>query len=220
MSFLNQSRFPGLWQWFQYVIGGSCHKRQLARRHFAAATNVLEIGCSVGNLAKSFVKDRAINYTGVDIDAAVIRHAQHAFRHLPNFRFICGDLCALDLEPFDYVILSAMLHHADDAECRNLLAASARLLSPNGLIVVTDPLTPAANDPWLVRFFDRIEQGQWVRSYDQLLALLTAVPGVRLQEQRRFFLKGSPFGWPRIARCGFFCLRRDAAEVTNRVTAA
>jgi SAM-dependent methyltransferase len=213
MSFLNQSRFPTLWKLFQYVIGGSCHKRQLARLRYSGAIHVLEVGCSVGNLAEGFVTYPAIRYTGVDIDASAIRNAQRAFRRRPNFRFLCGNLWALALPPgsFDYIILSAMLHHVEDGECRALLTTSAGLLSNRGKIIVTDPLLPELSDPWLVRFFDRIEQGQFVRSHEQLLGFLSAVPGLAVQEQHQLFLTGSPFGWPRIARCGFYHLGRAPA---------
>jgi SAM-dependent methyltransferase len=212
VSFLNQSRFPTLWQWFQYLIGGSCHKRRMARLRYSGAVNVLEVGCSVGNLATAFKSEPSIRYVGVDIDQAAIRRAQRVFRRRPNFTFVCGDLCALDLEPFDYIILSAMLHHVNDADCQALLAACARLLNPAGHIVITDPVVPHAHDPWLVHLIDRVEQGQFVRSYERLLQLVQAAPGVSLQEQRQFFLGGSPLGWPRIARCAYFHLRREAAS--------
>jgi SAM-dependent methyltransferase len=221
MGLLNQSRFPRLWLWFQYLIGGCHHKQQMARQHYAGAPNVLEVGCSVGNLASGFARYPDIRYTGVDIDDAAIRHARRAFRRRPNFRFVCGDLCALGLPggSFDYVILSAMLHHIDDVGCRTLLAACAHLLSKGGMLVVTDPVWPEPDDPWLVHFFNRIEQGQHVRPEADLLALLNGVPGLVLKEQRRFFLQGSPFGWPRIARCGFYCLAPAAASNSGALAA-
>jgi SAM-dependent methyltransferase len=214
MGLLNQSRFPRLWLWFQYAIGGSCHKQTLARKHLGEATDVLEVGCSVGNVARGFLRFPHIAYTGVDIDPAAIRSAERGFRRWPNFRFLCADLCTLDLPDasFDYVILSAMLHHVDDVGSRNLLTSCARLVSPDGSLVVTDPVWPLAEDPWLVHFFNRIEQGEHVRPAPELRALLDSVAGLTVCHEEQLFLKGSPFGFPRIARCAYYRLMRTAAR--------
>jgi SAM-dependent methyltransferase len=225
MGLLNQSRFPRLWLWFQYLVGGCCHKQQLAREHYDGGANVLEVGCSVGNLARGFAHYPDIKYTGVDIDAAAINSAQRAFRRQSNFQFVCGDVCAMNLPAgsYDYVILSAMLHHIDDAGCRAILGTCANLLSPTGTMVVTDPVWPAPNDPWLVRFFNRIEQGEYVRQEADLLALLNSVPGLTIKERRQLFLAGSPLGFPRIARCGYYCMARAAvanAKAPREVMAA
>ena len=64
-----------------YLIGGGCHKRRVARLHYRGAVNVLEVGCSVGNVAQCFINESAIRYVGVDIDEAAIRHAQRTHAH-------------------------------------------------------------------------------------------------------------------------------------------
>jgi SAM-dependent methyltransferase len=210
MGLLNQSRFPRLWLWFQYLIGGSCHKQALARKYLKEGAEVLEVGCSVGNVARGFTGLPHLSYTGVDIDAVAIHHAQRAFRGQPQFRFVCADLRQLDWPEasFDYIILSAMLHHVDAAGSHGVLAACVRLLAPAGTLVVTDPVWPAARDSWLVHFFNRIEQGQYVRPEPELRALVESVAGLTLCNRQQLFLAGSPLGFPRIARCAFYRLVR------------
>lgn len=70
--FLNQSNTPRLWLFFQRLIGGRKDKQTLALSAWDGQRNILEIGCSVGNIANAFRTLPNIHYTGIDIDEKVI----------------------------------------------------------------------------------------------------------------------------------------------------
>lgn len=210
MGMLNQSNFPRLWRLFQWSIGGSCHKRRLVGERLGRCRHVLEVGCSVGNIAPVFAAIPDLHYTGVDIDEAALRTARRTYRHDKRFQFLHGEIERLDLpkESFDLIVLSAVLHHVDDDGCRRILNACSKLLAPDGELFVTDPVQPIDGDPWLVRFFNSIEQGQYVRTSRAFDALLDSTGDLEAVNRCEFFLKGSPLGFPNITRCVTLQMRR------------
>ena len=135
MSLLNQTNFPRLWRLFQWSIGGGCHKRHIVRERLGDRRNVLEVGCSVGNIAETLRSVPGLRYTGVDIDGTALQTARRAFRHEPLFQFHQGEIEQLELpeSSFDFIILSAVLHHVDDAGCRRILDACSNLLASRWL---------------------------------------------------------------------------------------
>ncbi len=60
----------------------------LAHRSGQQPEDMLEVGCSVGNIANAFQSFAEISYTGIDIDSTAIRRAQKnmiAFRNFDLF---------------------------------------------------------------------------------------------------------------------------------------
>jgi 2-polyprenyl-3-methyl-5-hydroxy-6-metoxy-1,4-benzoquinol methylase len=180
-AMLSQSRFPNLWLWMQKTIGGTPDKQALALRYYSGAPRVLEIGCSVGNIADAFRDFPAIRYTGIDIDAVAIRTAQRRFRDRPNFTFT---LCSLEEmaqlgERFDYVMFAGILHHVSDGDARRLLAGVATLVAPGGELIISEPEALRPTDTLLSRLFYRLEKGQHLRSRAALEALVKE-SGIRI----------------------------------------
>lgn len=98
--------------------------------------DVLEIGCSSGNLAAQ-LSPFAKSYVGTDISDQAIALA--ASRQLTNCSFVCcdGHKIAMPDQSFDCVIVDALLHHMDlDLVLREI----DRLLRPNGLLFFNEPL--------------------------------------------------------------------------------
>jgi len=216
-ALLSQSRLPRAWRAFQYLAGGTVAKRGLALELCAGRRRILEVGCSLGNIAEAF-RGRGVAYTGIDVDGVAIAHARRHFARLPGFVFVCGDLTAEPPElagrRFDCVLLAGVLHHVDSATGARLLAAAAGRLEPGGIVAVTDPLLPAPDDPWLVRRFIRIEQGSHLRTGQTLETLVAATPGLRLTRSEERLIPATPWGRPRVARFGVYAL--DAAEAPPR----
>lgn len=210
---LSQTRLPRTWRAFQYLAGGTVAKRGLALDLCAGRRRILEVGCSLGNIAQAFRARRDVVYTGIDIDPVVIGHARRRFAGLPRFRFVCADLAAgaLEGDRFDCVLLAGVLHHVDPATASRLASAAAELLDADGILAVTDPLLPAADDPWLVRRFIRIERGAHVRTGAALAALLAAVPGLRLVRSEERLIPATPWGGPAVARFGTYVLATAGA---------
>ncbi len=105
---------------------------------------ILDLGCGFGvfaaTLALGATGRRVI---GLDVDAPKIARAQAWYGHLPNLRFVVGDLDHDDLPEADAVVIYDVLHHLQDADA--LLARAARALRPGGMLVVKEnDVTP----PW------------------------------------------------------------------------
>ncbi len=149
---LSQTRLPRLWRTFQFWCGGSVDKRKLCFSLYEGQKRILEVGCSVGNIAAAMRRVPEISYTGVDIDKVAIDVARRAFRGQPNFEFRCADLCSerMAIGVFDYVLVAGVLHHIPDEGCMDLLAACHDVMASRASrLVVVEPLSPEQDDPWL-----------------------------------------------------------------------
>ncbi len=93
---------------------------------------VLDAGCG-GGQHTSFVAPYAREVVGVDLNAVSV--AQERCKHLPNARFVEGDLAQVQFsEPFDVVYCIGVIHHTDDPDktFKNL----AKLTKPGGKTIV------------------------------------------------------------------------------------
>jgi len=210
VAFLSQHRFPGLWNFFQYVIGGTVDKRRLCLKHYAGESAILEVGCSLGNISKAFTALPNIEFTGVDIDPVVIEYAQKAFSHTSNFKFVCEDLRSFSEKKdtlYDYILFAGICHHIEDIECVELLnVASRSLLQKGGKLVVVDPLLPLPEDSGFVHSFLKLEQGKFLRTGQQLEDIVKETEEVRLVDKHEYLIGASPLHRPVCARFGVYCL--------------
>lgn len=144
----------------------------------------------------------------MDVDRRAINFAHRSFIRSSQVRFVCEDLrqTTLPASSFDYILLAGVLHHVDDTLARELVVAAFQLLAPSGLIIVSEPLQPVADDSWLVRQFIRVEQGAFVRSGRALVDLLQSIPEIAVQEQEEFLIAPTPLPYPKVARFGLYRL--------------
>lgn len=103
---------------------------------YIESANVLEIGCSNGELATIYTK-HCRGYTGIDLSNVAISKANE--RKLMNASFLIGDAHQLpfDDESFDVVIVNGLLHHLDLATS---LSEISRVLKVNGKLIAREPL--------------------------------------------------------------------------------
>lgn len=182
-------------------------KRKLCKIHYKDQTNILEIGCSTGNIAQAFVKNNNIRYTGIDLDSATIQSAQHSFRKRNNFRFLNTDLrdfCRGTTEKYDYILFAGIVHHIDDSMVIELLNTAIGLLSSDGILVVVDPLLPDKNDPMFTHYFIKLEQGSFVRTEKEMLDLLKKISGISLGNTATHYVNATPFKFPVCAKFGVY----------------
>jgi 2-polyprenyl-3-methyl-5-hydroxy-6-metoxy-1,4-benzoquinol methylase len=110
---------------------GEERSRKLGRR-----LRVLDVGC--GNGSNSLpLASLGHHLLGIDISAESIQHAalKNSF---PNARFLVHNLLEKSLEKtFDLVLCSEVLEHLTNPE--PLLLAMARVLEPEGLLLITVP---------------------------------------------------------------------------------
>jgi 2-polyprenyl-3-methyl-5-hydroxy-6-metoxy-1,4-benzoquinol methylase len=106
---------------------------------FAAGKRVLDAACGEG-YGSSLLARRAARVTGVDIDPSSIEHARARYGvGSDRLAFQVGDVSALDLPPasFDLIVSFETLEHLEAQE--QMLAGFARLLAPDGLLLISSP---------------------------------------------------------------------------------
>lgn len=98
--------------------------------------NVLEIGCSLGELAQEYTKYTS-SYCGIDLSDEGIKKASSL--GLPNSKFICADAHNIPADDFqfDYVIVNGLLHHLD---LNIIFPEIVRVLKTNGSLIFREPL--------------------------------------------------------------------------------
>jgi SAM-dependent methyltransferase len=209
VRFLTQSRFPRLWKAFQHIAGGLHDKRALCLLKYRGQRTVLEVGCSVGTIARVFACDPQVDYTGLDIDLAAVRFAQEAFKSKRNCTFVCQDLreFAKGGRRFGFVLFAGICHHVEPGELTALLQAGASVLADDGQLVVIDPVLPEPGDPAFFHLFLRLEQGSFVRANDALQALFRDVPELTLVSSETHVVGASPWSLPKCARFGVYALQ-------------
>lgn len=195
-GFFDQAKFPWLWLWFQYAVGGNVDKQRLMLQSYHNERDVLEIGCSVGNLADVFLHIDGVMYQGLDVDAGAIALARRRFRGRPNFDFVCGSPAQLTRR-FDLIYFAGVLHHLPDAEALSLLQSAQGVLHPYCRVMLIEPRPALPGDAPLVRWYaNSLEQGHHLRSVDALRTLVTALPGFCIQSTYVAPIGATPFSWP------------------------
>jgi SAM-dependent methyltransferase len=80
-----------------------------------------------------------------------------------------------DCTDFDLIIVSALLHHLDDAEAQALFSRLAGLLRPNGRVVTIDNVW-LPKQHFVAKFTNRMDSGLNVRTPEQYTNLVAHLP--------------------------------------------
>ena len=104
--------------------------------NFTMNKNVLEIGCSSGELAAIY-SENARRYTGVDLSDAAIQIAKE--KSLKNCEFIECDAHSLPFpdNSFDLIVVNSLLHHLD---LTRAVSEIKRVLAEDGRFAYREPL--------------------------------------------------------------------------------
>ena len=115
------------------------HRYAFARR-FAHGKRVLDVACGEGYGA-ALLGAVAASVVGVDIDIATIEHARSTYGDGTKLRFVAASGTSLPLPgaSFDIVVSFETIEHLGAAEQPVMLAEFARVLSPDGLLVISSP---------------------------------------------------------------------------------
>lgn len=115
------------------------HRYAFARR-FAAGKRVLDAACGEG-YGSALLGTEATSVVGVDIDVSAIAHASERYGEGDRVRFVTGSCSALPLPDasVDAVVSFETIEHLDAADQPKMLAEFARVLKPDGLLVISSP---------------------------------------------------------------------------------
>ncbi len=115
------------------------HRYAFARR-YVAGKRVLDVACGEG-YGSALLAGVATSVTGIDIDAGAIRHARARYSAVANVRFEEGSAVALPLPDasVDVVVSFETIEHLPRADQPRMLAEIARVLAPDGMLVLSAP---------------------------------------------------------------------------------
>ena len=160
------------------------HRYAFARR-LGAGKRVLDVACGEG-YGSALLAGVAGSVTGIDIDAAAVAHARQRYAALANVSFAEGSAATLPLPDasVDVVVSFETIEHLRRADQPRMLAEIARVLTADGVLVMSAPnpveYSTARNyrNPFHLHEPDRTELGS---------LLARAFPFQRWYRQRRYF---------------------------------
>jgi SAM-dependent methyltransferase len=114
------------------------HRYAFARR-FVGGKRVLDAACGEG-YGTALLGTAAASVLGIDIDLATIAQAQK-YAQPPRVRFLATACTGLPLPSavFDVVVCFETIEHLDVDEQPDMLSEFARVLTPDGMLIISSP---------------------------------------------------------------------------------
>jgi len=142
------------------------HRYAFAAR-WASGRRALDVACGEG-YGSGLLSQVATHVIGVDIDAATLAHARQRYANQGNCTFVEGSAAALPIgnSSIDIVVSFETIEHLPAEDQPRMLAEFARVLAPDGLLVLSSPNRPQYSDarayvnPFHLHELDRSELAQ------------------------------------------------------------
>ena len=173
----------------QTLLGGPSLRQYIVDHYIRPrpGDHVLDVGCGPADFAPLMPE---VQYVGVDHNPAYIAHAQARYGN-STARFLNQDVAADGFGfdgAFDIILIIGLLHHLDDTQASDLLAASQRCLKPDGRVISIDGVWTSPQH-WLARLIIKNDRGQHVRTPGEYRHLAEAVFGRVSAEVRTDLLR-------------------------------
>ena len=156
-------RNPKLYETIQRLSGADRVRRDFAQ-HFVRAQpgdRVLDIGCGPADLL-AHLPD--VDYIGWEPNASYVAKARKTYRDRGTFHVgLFGPEQARSLAPVDIAVVSAVLHHIDDAQASELFVLLRQVLKPGGRAITVDNVFTERQNP-IARLLISLDRGRHVRS--------------------------------------------------------
>ena len=137
---------------------------------FLPGAGVLDFGCGTALFAPMFHR-MGLAYNGYDIEPRLIRYARCLY---PWADFVVSRYELQTLAPFSLILINCCSHYIPDDLFEQELVFLKSLLVPGGACLLVDILkVPETDDTALHQLFMKLEQGQFVRSRDGYLSLMS-----------------------------------------------
>lgn len=154
---------PKLYESVQRLMGADERRRDFADRFVRAqpGDRVLDIGCGPAHL-RAYLPD--VEYIGWEPNAAYVDKARRTYGDRGTFHVgLFGPAEARSLAPVDIAILSAVLHHMNDDQARELFGLLREVLKPGGRVITLDNVFIERQNP-IARLIISLDRGRHVRS--------------------------------------------------------
>jgi SAM-dependent methyltransferase len=184
--------------WHRYAFAARC----------ASGRSVLDVACGEG-YGSGLLAQVAAHVTGVDIDAATLAHARRRYAGQANCTFVEGSAAALPIRDasVDVVVSFETIEHLPADDQPRMLAEFARVLAPDGVLVLSSPNRPQYSEargyanPFHLHELDRAELAQLLAPH---------FPAQHWYRQRRYL--GSAL-WSEEPQGGYEALAGTATDV-------
>ena len=162
---------PLLWDIFEYVFGTDKQKLKLYRKKVGNPKNILDFGCSSGNVTGAFLD---LDYTGVDIDKQLIEYARNKWKKYKNVRFIAMDILKPNkaIGKFDTILFAGTGHHLPDNMYLKIFKEFEKYLNKSGEIHYIDTIKSGSSSPFIARWLCSIDRGKYIRTKKHYMRLL------------------------------------------------
>lgn len=166
---------PTVFDGLRWILEGGYHGHETVFQQelnpvatASSSAGILDLGCGTGLHAARFCSEQ---YHGIDLSDAYIKAAR---RKHPTYSFECADARKLPFADghFHTVLISGVLHHLNDNDALSVLKEAARVLSPDGRVVIWEDIPTVGPWNFVGALIHRLDQGQWIRtpaSYRQLI---------------------------------------------------
>jgi SAM-dependent methyltransferase len=163
--------YPNLYNSLMSSIGGPSARNQFINTYVRpkAQDKILDIGCGTGKILDYLPQ---CHYVGIDIEQKYIEHAKSQYGN--RGIFLCNRLDKFDykeLNDFDIVIASGLLHHLDDQQAESAIKLARYALKPKGRLVTLDGCYLKYQSP-VARFLLSLDRGRHVRTVDSYNAII------------------------------------------------
>lgn len=153
--------WPMAFDVIRWILEGGYHghKSVINRELSPIRGLLLDIGCGTGFYARFF---DAASYFGVDISpayiaAAIQKHPLHQFLVSSGFALPVAD------HSFGNAMISGVLHHMSNDDATSVLSEAARVLSPDGQLVVWEDIPSTARWNIVGHVIHRFDLGRHIR---------------------------------------------------------
>lgn len=202
-SLFSQEASPRAWLLAQNLIGGTPDKRRILKAHCQGKMRVVEVGCSVGNIARALIDEPVVEYLGLDVDEGALTYARRWYQDTPQFNFSTQTLqdVAKSGRKFDLICLTGVLHHVDRPVAEAMFAGAREVAAEGATLLVFDPIPLRPTDGVVYKVIHALEQGEYLRDLEMLVNMARTA-GFEISHSEEIAIGPGLTPWPKIMTLG------------------
>jgi 2-polyprenyl-3-methyl-5-hydroxy-6-metoxy-1,4-benzoquinol methylase len=176
---------PKVYDIFQDLMGAKKVRQELVSKHIRPerGCRILDIGCGTARILDHLPE---VKYYGFDPSQRYIDEANKRYGSRGHFQCALLEQAVVnDLEPFDVVIATGLLHHLNDEQSLQLMQLAWSALKPGGRLVTNDPCF-TDNQNFISHFLVSRDRGQNVRKLSEYPLLAAATFAAAMADVRHW----------------------------------